>query len=178
MIAISIAVVILVGAVIVLGAIFLFGDDGDDVLFGGDGLDKLHGQRGNDTLHGGNHDDSLFGGAGDDLLHGDDGHDHLAGEQGEVAPAPLAVVGDGDVAAAEEAAMGAERDVDVERELPVRRRAALQEPDVVGVAEAVREVRRRRVRRVPGAGPVVLEQHLAVELDRLPEIVHGTERRG
>lgn len=71
--------------------IFLFGENGDDLLLGGAGNDTLNGGAGNDLLYGGaghdwivgfTGDDTLFGGAGNDTLIGWFGADLMDGGEG------------------------------------------------------------------------------------------------
>lgn len=80
--------------------IFLFGENGNDVLTGGSGNDTLNGgggddllsgglgqdwmvgSTGNDTLYGGGGNDIMNGSAGNNLLFGDDGNDRITGGSG------------------------------------------------------------------------------------------------
>ena len=65
------------------GDVFLFGEDGTDVLNGGAHFDVLDGGPGNDRLSGGNGDDRVEGGPGDDRFGGDlGGTDTLLGGAG------------------------------------------------------------------------------------------------
>jgi len=103
------------------------------------------------------------------------GHLDLARQHGKITTSPGAVARDGHVAAAEEAAHVAEGDMDIERQWPVRLfTAARQDLAVLERTEVVGELRRRGIRGVAWAGAVVLDDHLPVESDRLPEVVHGT----
>ena len=74
------------------GALYIYGNDynnviksgkGDDTLYGGYGNDKLYGGNGYDILYGGQGNDNLYGGSGADMLYGDDGNDKLYGEKGD-----------------------------------------------------------------------------------------------
>ncbi len=60
-------------------SIFLFGQDGDDLLMGGAGNDTLNGGAGNDVLYGGAGNDWIVGFTGDDTLFGGPGNDTLIG---------------------------------------------------------------------------------------------------
>src|SRR4051812_38191480 len=103
------------------------------------------------------------------------GHLDLARQHGKITASPGAIARDGHVAAAEEAAHVAEGDMDIERQWPVRLfTAARQDLAVLERTEVVGELRRRGIRGVAWAGAVVLDDHLPVESDRLPEVVHGT----
>jgi Ca2+-binding RTX toxin-like protein len=55
--------------------LFIWGNDGDDVLTGGSGNDTILGGVGNDTLNGAGGNDILLGGVGDDLFNGGAGND-------------------------------------------------------------------------------------------------------
>lgn len=64
-------------------AIFLFGENGDDLLLGGSGNDTLNGGGGNDLLRGGSGQDWMVGSTGNDTLYGGDGTDFLHGSAGD-----------------------------------------------------------------------------------------------
>src|SRR6185436_4237692 len=91
---------------------------------------------------------------------------HLPFEERQVALPPAAVARDHDVAAAEEAAGGAEGDVDVERQGRAAAGARREQGSVLRGTEALPEGRRGRIRGVARARAVVLAREATVELGR------------
>ena len=61
----------------------IYGGGGSDTLRGGKGKDKLYGNAGADKLYGEASNDSLSGGGGNDTLYGGKGNDYLAGDAGD-----------------------------------------------------------------------------------------------
>jgi len=90
----------------------------------------------------------------------------LGEDPAEVRVGDVGMAGDDDVAGAERAAGLAEREVEVEGEGPPGRRGGGgEELGVVVGADGLGELDGRRVRRVPGAGPVVPGEELRCDVD-------------
>jgi Ca2+-binding RTX toxin-like protein len=62
--------------------VFLYGDEGDDLLVGSDNKDELYGGDDNDSLFANSGDDVLDGGKGSDVLAGGSGNDMIIGGAG------------------------------------------------------------------------------------------------
>lgn len=65
-----------------LGSVYLYGNNGNDILLGGSANDYLYGGQNNDQITGNAGDDYLNGDRGDDTLNGSSGLDRLFGNAG------------------------------------------------------------------------------------------------
>ncbi len=68
--------------IVIDGVLYIFGNDGNDVLTGSDGPDQIVGKGGDDTINAGLGDDSIWGGDGNDSLFGEGGNDKISGGAG------------------------------------------------------------------------------------------------